>query len=181
MTTVTKHIRFYFDHIIENTGVEVQVFSSCLATMSRTQTFSIFVFQHPFVFVFATFWLQYSCHTFISLFLQEERRSNLFWEIWAFPGSLNHFYWLELCPMAISSCNRLFLAGYIAILNKGEEIKELILGHNYHHLPQKVSTSKTQIISQQGWYIPLRSFCKINFWRMDPRDMYVTSLVASCN
>lgn len=73
-----------------------------------------------------------------------------YWDISAFLESLNHFYWPELYPMALSSCNRLFLAGYIATLNKEEEIEELILGHNYHQLPHKVSTSKTQIISQQG-------------------------------
>ena len=36
-----------------------------------------------------------------------------------------------------------------------------------------MSTSKTQIISQQGWYGPLRSFYKVNFWKTDPRERHI--------
>lgn len=79
------------------------------------------------------------------------------------PGKFQLFLLARIVLKAISTYNGLFLAGYIATLNKEEGIEESVLDWQLSPHIHKVSTSKTQALSRQGWHGPLRSSYKISF------------------
>lgn len=70
MTLAMSAYKVYFDHITKSAEIVSPSLFQLLSNKVKTQTFSIFVVQHPFVFMFITSGLQYASHIFISLPLQ---------------------------------------------------------------------------------------------------------------